>query len=204
MLRKIFDKYDTDKGRKHNYDKIYEPYFEKKKDDPINFLEIGIFKGKSMEALLEYFPNATIYGMDIFTRVDEKTLDVLTNPRVKWLKIDSTSFEVGARIKKEWGDIKFDFVIDDGMHTPDSNMWTFKNIVPFLKDDGVYFIEDVFPFDKYTIEESNHEWIKEHSSELNYFKFDVFMRALDEYNIKRFDHRKMNKTPDSHIIAVSK
>jgi tRNA G46 methylase TrmB len=69
-LLKIFDKHDCDKGsRKHFYNEVYEPHFEKVRNDPINILEIGVFLGESTAAFHEYFPNANIYGIDIFGNV---------------------------------------------------------------------------------------------------------------------------------------
>ncbi len=65
-LLKIFDKHETDKGSvKHFYNEVYEPHFETVRYRHINILEIGVFKGASTAALHEYFPNATIYGLDI-------------------------------------------------------------------------------------------------------------------------------------------
>ena len=81
-----------------------------------NILEIGVFKGDSIKAWLEFFPNATIYGIDIFKRVRPQDIKVLNDDRVKWLKSDSTNIAVRDQIKKEWPRIRFDIIIDDGSH----------------------------------------------------------------------------------------
>ena len=85
-MRKLFDKYECDKGWKHEYEKVYEPDFEALKEQPINILDIGIWKGASMEAWLDYFPNATVYGIDIFTRVTPEEVPALSKHRTKWLQ----------------------------------------------------------------------------------------------------------------------
>ena len=87
-LQEVFVKHKCDKGIKHRYWELYEQDFQKHKDEPINILEIGTFKGESTNAWLEYFPNATIYGVDIFHRIKEHELPILQNPRVKYLKLD--------------------------------------------------------------------------------------------------------------------
>ena len=114
MLKELFDKHKCDKGtEKHHYYKDYEQYFEKRREEPLNFLEIGTFKGASTRAFYDYFPNANIYTIDIFERTDPKDLDILHEDRVHWMKADSMSATLPRNIKKEWDDIEFDFVIDN-------------------------------------------------------------------------------------------
>ena len=149
-LRDLFDKYNCDKAKKHSYDEVYGPEFEAIREDQINVLEVGIFRGESMRAWLDYFPNATIYGIDIFTRLDPSDIsDVLDHERVAWVKADSLI----TKIEDVFPGVEFDIVIDDGMHTPRANMLTFKNIVGSLKEDGAYYVEDVFPRDTMSEEE---------------------------------------------------
>ena len=57
-LGDLFNKYGTDKTKKHQYDTIYEKYFEPIKNDQLNILEIGVDKGLSTLAFHEYFPHA--------------------------------------------------------------------------------------------------------------------------------------------------
>ena len=141
MLKELLQKYKCDKSSKHSYELCYEKHFLPVKNEPINILEIGIFKGESMKVWLEYFPNATVYGIDIFQRIKENELPILKNPRVKYLKLDSVSKQAKQIITENWGDIKFDFIIDDGLHTPVANRLTFLNFIDFLKNDGVFFMK---------------------------------------------------------------
>ena len=136
-LNSIFIQNGCDKGTKHTYSKVYEKDMEKFRNEKINLCEIGIFKGASIASWLEYFPNATIYGVDTFQRINPEEIEVLQNPRVKWLIADSLKAGVGIKIQKEWGDVKFDFMIDDGLHTPEANALTFQNFSPFLKKCGI-------------------------------------------------------------------
>ena len=178
-LHRLFNKYRCDKGFKHCYHEVYEKEFQPLKEEKINILEIGIFRGTSTSAFLEYFPNAMIYGIDIFTRINPKEIDVLQHERVKWLKGDSLSRNITREIKSKWPDVKFDIVIDDAKHTPEANAITVKNISPLVKDTGMYFVEDVFPMHKMTVKEMDNEWVKSHQDELNYLQFTKFEKAID-------------------------
>ena len=135
-LKQILDEHGADKSSKHKYYEIYEPLFEENRDKPINFLEIGIWMGKGMEALLEYFPKANIYGIDIFSRMKPSDVPVLSHPRAHYAIGDSTDITTTSLIQKEFG-VEFDYILDDGAHWPKANMLTFRHCSPFLKDGGL-------------------------------------------------------------------
>lgn len=204
-LKKLYDKYKCDKSSKHNYHEVYEPYFEKVRDQEINILEIGIFRGASMRAHLEYFPNATVYGIDTFHRIEVDALgDVLGEQRSKWMNDNSMDAGLASRMRKHWGkDVKFDFVIDDGAHYPKANMLTLQNVKRFVKPDGTYFIEDVFPLEVMTQKELSIPWLAERPDKYNALDNNMFLNELAKYGVKRYDLRKRSGNPDSYIIAVS-
>ena len=53
----------TDKALNwHGFIELYEQIFFPLREKPIKFLEIGIFKGGSIEVWQDYFPKAKIYG----------------------------------------------------------------------------------------------------------------------------------------------
>ena len=203
MLKELLQKYKCDKSSKHSYELCYEKHFLPVKNEPINILEIGIFKGESMKVWLEYFPNATVYGIDIFQRIKENELPILKNPRVKYLKLDSISEQAKQIITENWGDIKFDFIIDDGLHTPVANRLTFLNFIDFLKNDGVFFIEDVYPIDKM---EKPHPWFKQSGRIEQYTlkQYQKFIETLQSFDVTHIDNRKITKQPDSYIIEIQK
>ena len=204
MLQQLFDKYQCDKGtEKHHYYKEYEPYFESVRNDPINILEIGTYKAASTEAFHEYFPNGTIYTIDIFARTNPKDLNILKSGRVEWLKWDSTDASLGKKIKEQWGDVKFDFIIDDGAHWPEANRLTFENCIPFMKEDGTYFVEDVWPMHKMSQAELSNPWLVRLSERYDMLKHMRFMTALDSYNTTHYDRRYETKCGDTYIIAIN-
>lgn len=202
MLEELFDKYGCDKSSKHQYHTVYEELFESIREKPINILEIGVFRGASTQAWLKYFPNANLYCVDVFTRVDVSEIEVLKNPRVKWIKADSTAKDTGSKVAGEWKGVKFDIIIDDGLHTPRANADTFKNFFPLLKSDGMYIIEDVFPLDRMTPKELAHPWIRLNSSVYNRKEFDYFLDAVKNETLEVFDLRSKTKEPDSYILKI--
>lgn len=182
----------------------YEKYLQPLKDQPINLLEVGIWKGTSVSAFHDYLPNATIYGIDIFTRVSASDIPALKQDRVKWIKGDSTKEEIVGNIRKNWGDVKFDVIIDDGLHTPEANAKTFKNIIPFLASGGVFYIEDVWPLDIMTAEQWDHSWIKRNKDKYNMDKWRVFADAIRGFDIQKIDLREQSNMPDSYIYKITK
>jgi predicted O-methyltransferase YrrM len=205
MLKELFDKYQCDKGtKKHHYYKDYEPYFESVREEPIKILEIGTFKGASTQAFHEYFPNGTIYTIDIFHRTKAEELEILQEERVKWLKADSMDASLGQQMRDAWGNVKFDFIIDDGAHWPEANRLTLQNTIPFLKDDGVYFIEDVWPLHIMSEKQLGHPWITKHTDRYDMLKHMQFLNYLDQFNVTNHDRRKETNCGDTYIIALTK
>ena len=202
MLDTLFNKYGCDKAKKHHYHTVYESEFDSLRNEPINILEVGVFKGDSIRAWLDYFPNATIYGIDLFKRVSIEDIDVLHDDRVKFIKADSTNIGVRSQIKKYWPRIRFDIIIDDGLHTPDANAKTLHNLYPLLKKNGRYYVEDVWPIDIMTTAQMDHWWIKKHPDRYNILEMNKFTREIEDKDVKRFDLRKLSGQPDSYIIRV--
>ena len=203
-LRNLFDKYNCDKGtEKHKYDRCYEPYMEDRRYDQLNILEIGCFRGESTEAFLEYFPHATIYTIDIFERHQASTIDVLKNERVKWMKHDTMNAYLPTAMKKKWGNVEFDFIIDDGAHFPLANRLTFQHCMPFLKQDGVYFIEDVWMLDRM----KSHPWVDTRPQLYSMPEHVRFMNTVEKYDLKHYDYRTtkikgFGAYPDSYILRI--
>ena len=206
-LRDLYRKYNSDKGDRgknaHHYYLEYEQEFMKKRNDPINILEVGIFKGTSFDAHHEYFPNANLYGIDIFTRLQPRDVPALQKDRVDYIKADSLDPATPKRIENIWG-VQFDFIIDDGLHTPDANRITFENLIPLLKDDGIYYIEDAWPLHIMTSKEMSDPWIRAKQDRYTTDKMGKFMKSLDPYRVGEIDLRGVSGRPDSYIFKVRK
>jgi len=206
MLGELFDKYGCDKTRKHKYDRIYEPVLEKYKDQEINILEIGVFNGHSTEAFHEFLPKANLYGIDIFVRTRAEDLPCYQKDRTHYLKASSIEPSVHRQFIEKFGDVKFDVIIDDGLHTPKANMLTFRYLSKFLKEDGHFFIEDVFPLESMSMKELEHPWLRRHPDRYNALDNNLFLKEIESsgMTITRHDNRKLTGQPDSYIIELTK
>lgn len=143
-------KYKTDKHTTHQYvQEYYETAFVPYKDKPISLLEIGVLHGESLKLWYDYFSSAEIYGIDIFTRVSYDTVvNNVKNLDVKLHKVDSfneNEYAVNSRERyfESLGTTKFDIIIDDGLHTAESQFKTFNNFKPYMNKGGTYVIEDI-------------------------------------------------------------
>lgn len=202
MLKELFKKHKCDKGSKHFYDIIYEKDFSIIKDKEINLLEVGVFRGESMSSWVDYFPKATIFGIDIFTRIQEKDINILNHPRTKYIKADSTDLNIKSVIRKAWPDTTFDIIIDDGLHTPIANKKTFENLIEFLNTEGSFYIEDIWPLNEMTPKEMNHAWIKKHKNDYSKENMNQFLNSFKDYRVDKFDNRNLSKEPDSVIYRI--
>lgn len=205
-LGDLFNKYGCDKTKKHMYDRIYGPALERYKDKEINILEVGVFNGHSTEAFHEYFPKANLYGLDIFVRTKAADLPCYKKDRTQYLKASSIEPSVTRQLIAKFGDIKFDVIIDDGLHTPNANKLTFRHLSSFLKEDGHFFIEDVFPLELMTMKELQHPWLVRHPDRYNALDNNMFLAEIEKsgLKIKRHDNRKLTGEPDSYIIELRK
>lgn len=104
--------------------------------------------------------------------------------------------------KKEWPRIRFDIIIDDGLHTPDANAKTLHNLFPLLKKNGSFYVEDVWPLDIMTTKEMEHWWIQKYPERYNILEMNKFTAEIEGKDIKRFDLRSLSGHPDSYIIRV--
>jgi hypothetical protein len=201
-LVNLFDKYKCDKGSlKHRYDRVYEPALKHLQNKKFNLLEIGIFKGPSLEAWVEYFPYANLFGIDIFTRIKPNEIQILNHPRVSWCRCDSIK---GPNDEfKSMTESGFDVIIDDGKHTYDAQLATFKNFIPFLNKDGVYFIEDVWPFHLMSEKEKQHKWILQHQNEFSDKQYEQLIETINQYRVNYHDIRR-GYEPDTFIIEIKK
>ena len=193
-MLELFKKHSCEKIW-HNYSELYEADFEHLRKKNINILEVGTFRGESLNVWLDYFTNANIYTIDTFERVHPTAIPMLNNIRVKYAKLDSTTKECNEYFKNL--NIKFDFIIDDGLHTPDGQRKTFENLIEFTDN---YYIEDVWNLDKVNM---NHPWIKNHANDFTKEKWHKLLESIGRYNVSHHDWRSKKKQ-DSYILKIWK
>lgn len=135
-LKEIFDSSKVSIHKWENYFAIYESYFDKFRKRNARVLEIGIQYGGSLNMWMEYFSNAKIFGIDI-------------NPDCKKLEEENIDIRIGSqndkKFLKDYANYvnNLDVIIDDGGHTMDQQLNTFKTLFPILNDGGIYVVEDV-------------------------------------------------------------
>lgn len=119
-----------------HYFEIYQQYFGKYVGANVKMLEIGVFKGGSMQMWQDFFgTNAQIVGVDI----DE---------RCKSYEKDNVHICIGSQadsnflteVSNKFG--PFDIILDDGSHIMNHQIITFETLFPLLKNGGIYMCED--------------------------------------------------------------
>ena len=121
----------------HHYIPLYERYFGRFRNRAVRFLEIGVFKGGSLQMWRKYFgPEATIFGIDIDPRCAAQ--DGLAG-QVRIGSQDDPEFL--ASVIDEMGGV--DVVLDDGSHRMEHIRATLTHVFPRLSMEGVYMIEDL-------------------------------------------------------------
>ena len=130
-----YQSFGTDKDSHHSYiSGFYNDAFRPYRDQPIVMLEIGIFTGGSAALWSRYFTQADIVALDLLDRVHPDNRNL---PRVKFFFTDAYRpgiFDPG---------VKFDIIIDDGPHTPLSQIQSLVYYLPHLRPGGIFVIEDV-------------------------------------------------------------
>jgi|TARA_B110000902_G_scaffold217047_1_gene250076 23S rRNA U2552 (ribose-2'-O)-methylase RlmE/FtsJ len=137
-LEKYFKTNEGREIRKYNhYFDIYDRHFKRFRDKEVVILEIGVSNGGSLQMWKEYFgKNAKIYGIDI-------------DPRCKEFEEDNIKIFIGSQsdrdfLKKVKVSIPMvDILIDDGGHTMRQQRTSFEELFDYIKNDGVYLIEDL-------------------------------------------------------------
>ncbi len=131
----------------HNYHKHYAPRFNPIRNKVKKVLEIGVFRGHSMLMWQDYFPNAQIYGVDIDYsphNFGKNAYDICKDePRIKLFEMDACNPINVQRLMNEIGN-DFDIIIDDGSHHPVHQLFSTLHYTDYLKDDGIFAVEDVF------------------------------------------------------------
>jgi hypothetical protein len=128
----------TDKGFVHCFiQEYYNKLFTPLKDKPIKLLELGIEFGYSMKLWLSWFTNATFVGIDPFQPATIDYFNSLSN--CKGINADGYIEETVDLFE----DNTFDFIIEDGPHCLESQMFAAKYWTKKLKSGGILIMEDL-------------------------------------------------------------
>lgn len=119
-----------------HYFPVYSEHFERFRGRPVKILEIGVYRGGSLDMWRWYFgPEATIIGVDI----DERAREVSQPEHVVEIG-DQTDPEFLRSLSEKYG--PFDIVIDDGGHEMVQQIVTAETMFPLLAEGGMLLTED--------------------------------------------------------------
>ena len=120
-----------------HYFPIYERHFREFVYKPVTFLEIGVWRGGSLQMWKRYFgPHARIIGVDILPECkefEEDQIDIRIGPQQDLEFLQSILDEFGAP----------DIVLDDGSHKMSDTLATFEFLYPRVAKNGIYMVEDL-------------------------------------------------------------
>jgi hypothetical protein len=134
-LEQLGAKYAPTK-RQHDYLIYYWLHFRDVRLQVRNVLEIGLQTDRSIRMWEEFFPNATIHGLDIDPQCEQ-----FAGERRR-VHVGDQSDEVFLRQVLARADGPFDIVIDDGSHRVEHQMKSFEVLFPALSEHGIYVVED--------------------------------------------------------------
>ena len=121
----------------HHYIPLYAKYFSRFRDSPVRFLEIGVFRGGSLQMWRKYLgEKAVIFGID-------------SDPECAKLNGLSAQVRIGSQddpeflrqVVDEMGGV--DVILDDGSHQAKHQIESFKYLFPRVNRNGVYMVEDL-------------------------------------------------------------
>lgn len=120
-----------------HYLDLYDHYFARFRNRPVNMLEIGVAQGGSIELWREYFgPDAKLFGIDInpdCRNCVDSPNQVRIGSQADTAFLRAVVAEMGAP----------DIVLDDGSHIGRHQIASFRTLWPLLRNGGLYVIEDV-------------------------------------------------------------
>jgi len=125
--------YGSDKASTHAFTYEYDKRLKHLRNEKIDFLEIGIWQGGSLQMWHEYFPNAIIHAADLHDYSALNSTRVITH-------ITNQEKEEDLRSLPK----NFDVILDDGGHTMLQQQLTLKVLfIDHLKSGGLFILEDL-------------------------------------------------------------
>ena len=210
-LTEIADRLETDKGLNfregHGFTEFYYDYFQRLKDtgEKVYILEIGVYWGDSLHMYNEFFDgNCEIYGIDI----DLSQNKYQAPDNVHLFQLDANDKRQVDEFLNEIGDIKFDFILDDGSHNFEHQYHDFLWFHDRVKPDGKYILEDLHTWSWGYREDSPLYAMTffEKPSILSDDEYHEFRDAIKYVNLFTHNNPKAshgNKTSSTAIITLN-
>jgi len=122
--------------------------------------EFGILKGTGLAIWCDLFPDARVIGLDIdLSHFEENQPRLIQRSAFKRATPEVHEYDQLVDGSGLLGEIlkaaRLDIVIDDGLHSVDAIVKTWRSVQPHLADRFVYFIEDYDNLPQYVDSEFN-------------------------------------------------
>lgn len=170
-----------DKGTVHSYIEVYEEILKPYRETAKNVIEIGLFSGQSLRMWEQYF-KGKVYGIDCSDQPHGGMQDLrpmIAEGTHNIFIMDGTK---KADIEKNFKGVKFDVIVDDGSHTIEHQLESYKHFKSHLAKGGIYIIEDVQDID------SNR---------------DLFLNIDPKKNVEILDRRELKNRYDDVMVVIT-
>jgi len=158
-LGSILDTFGSDKACSHSYHIVYADIIKKLgRNSKLKLLEIGMGTnnptivscmgpngrpGASLFAFQTYLPNSEIYGADIDTNI------LFNYDRIKTHYVDQLNMQTFVEMNRNFGNLTYDIIIDDGLHSIAANLNTLLFALEHLNPNGWLIVEDIHIIDNW-------------------------------------------------------
>lgn len=130
--------YSTDKQNHHDYIvSYYDKEFSNLRDSEVRILEIGVLTGTSIRVWGNWFNKGIVYGIDNWFESKQPDLSDVSNAVI--LTANAYDLQTVAQFEDNY----FDYIIDDGPHTEESQLFTVKHWSSKVKPGGKLIVEDI-------------------------------------------------------------
>lgn len=139
--------YCSDKGTVHSYIEVYEEILAPYRERAVNVLEIGLFQGDSLRMWEQYFTNAKVYGIDCSETPHDGLADLRPMIAEGTHNIFILDAESISDVNRVFNGIVFDVIIEDAGHHKEQQEVIYSVFKPYLRENGIYIIEDIQDID---------------------------------------------------------
>lgn len=135
QLTELGSLYGTDKV-KSGFCGFYHGLLAGSRESVAKVLEIGVLRGASLRMWRDYFPNATVHGLELERTgfANEERMVVHQGDQASRPSLNRLIARIGTG---------FDLIVDDGGHTMEQQQVSLAALFPHVRPGGLYVIEDL-------------------------------------------------------------
>lgn len=131
----------------HNYAPVYSQYLPAP-DTGLTVVELGILRGVGLAVWCDLFSKARVIGLDVdLSHYEDNKPDLLArgafaNNQPEVYQYDELAENNAIALRTILGGTSIDVCIDDALHYEAAILKAMQDLMPFMRDGGVYFVED--------------------------------------------------------------